>query len=73
MITGLRTQGTSLQNYFKIKADISIFGKTFGGGLPLGIICISKKIENKINKQKQKIFGGTFLVILCLIRWTFCV
>ena len=61
MITGLRTQGTSLQNYFKIKADISIFGKTFGGGLPLGIICISKKIENKINKQKQKIFfGGTF-------------
>ena len=54
MITGLRTQGTCLQNYFKIKADISIFGKTFGGGLPLGIICVSKNIEQKI------FFGGTF-------------
>jgi len=61
MITGLRVDGSSFQNYFKIKSDISVFGKSFGGGFPLGIIGINKKIENKIKKKNLKIFfGGTF-------------
>ena len=32
MITGLRTDCSSVQKYFKIKPDISIFGKCFGAG-----------------------------------------
>ena len=61
MITGLRTNGTSFQNFYKIKSDISVFGKSFGGGFPIGIIVINKKIEEKIKKKKIKIFfGGTF-------------
>ena len=61
MITGLRTNGTSFQNFYKIKSDISVFGKSFGGGFPIGIIGINKKIEEKIKKKKIKIFfGGTF-------------
>ena len=61
MITGLRTNGSSFQNYYKIKSDISVFGKSFGGGFPIGIIGINKKIEEKIKKKKIKIFfGGTF-------------
>lgn len=61
MITGLRIDGSSFQNYFNVKSDISIFGKSFGGGFPLGIVAINKKLDNKIKKKKLKVyFGGTF-------------
>jgi glutamate-1-semialdehyde 2,1-aminomutase len=60
-ITGLRTNGSSVQNFYNIRADISIFGKCYGGGFPIGIISISKKIEKKLKKKKIKVFfGGTF-------------
>ena len=61
MITGLRINGSSLQNYLNIVPDISIFGKGFGGGFPIGIIAISKKIKDTIVKQKLNVFyGGTY-------------
>ena len=61
LITGLRTDGSSLQSYFNIKPDISTFGKCFGGGLPIGIIAITKKVYNSIYKKNPKVFfGGTF-------------
>ena len=61
IITGLRTKKGSVQNYYKIKPDISLFGKSYGGGYPIGIIAINKKIENIIYKKKLNIFyGGTF-------------
>ena len=61
MITGVRTDGKTLQNFYNIKPDISTFGKCYGGGMPIGFIGISKNIENKIKKNKTKIyFGGTF-------------
>tara|TARA_Y100000766_G_scaffold285305_1_gene307787 strand:+ start:799 stop:2028 length:1230 start_codon:yes stop_codon:yes gene_type:complete len=61
LITGLRTDCSSVQSIFKIKPSISTFGKCFGGGMPIGIIGISKKVENKIKKQNPKVFfGGTF-------------
>ena len=61
MITGLRVNGNSVQEYLKILPDISIFGKAFGGGLPIGVIALSKKILNKIEKKKLNIFyGGTY-------------
>ena len=61
MITGLRINGTSLQNYLNLVPDITIFGKGFGGGLPIGIIAVSKKIEDQISKKNLKIFyGGTY-------------
>lgn len=61
MITGLRTAGSSLQNNYKIKTDLSTFGKAFGGGLPMGIIGLTKNIENKLKKNKLQVyFGGTF-------------
>ncbi len=61
MITGLRTNCSSVQNYFNIKPDLSTFGKCFGAGLPIGIISISKSVTRKINKINPKVFfGGTF-------------
>ena len=61
MITGLRTDSRSVQSYFKFNSDITTFGKCFGGGFPIGIIGISKKVENKIYMKNKKIyFGGTF-------------
>ena len=61
MITGLRTNCSSVQNYFKVKPDISTFGKCFGGGLPIGIISISSATSKKLKKIKPKVFfGGTF-------------
>ena len=61
MITGLRTDYSSVQSIYKIRPDISTFGKCFGGGVPIGIIAINKKIIEKIKKKKLKIFfGGTF-------------
>ena len=61
MITGLRTNCGSVQTLFKIKPDISTFGKCFGGGMPIGIIGVSKRINKLINKQQPKVFfGGTF-------------
>ena len=61
MITGLRTDCSSVQTYFKIKPDLSTFGKCFGGGLPIGIISISKATSKRIDKIKPRVFfGGTF-------------
>lgn len=61
MITGLRTEGRTVQDLYKITPDISTFGKCYGGGMPLGFIGINNKIEKKIKKTNLKIFfGGTF-------------
>ncbi len=61
MITGLRINGLSAQKYFNIKPDISVFGKCFGGGMPIGIIALNNKIYKRIKRNKSKIFfGGTF-------------
>lgn len=61
IITGLRTAKGSVQNFYNIKPDISLFGKSYGGGFPIGIIAINKKIHDIINKKKLNIFfGGTF-------------
>ena len=61
MITGLRTDGKTVQDLYKIKPDISTFGKAYGGGMPIGIIAISKNIDKKIKQKKLRIFfGGTF-------------
>ena len=59
MITGLRINGNSAQAFLSLKTDLALFGKSFGGGLPIGIIAISSKVE-KLMKRKKIFFGGTF-------------
>ena len=61
IITGLRTDASTLQSYFGIHPDISTFGKCFGGGLPIGIIGVTKGVYKSMKKKEKNIFfGGTF-------------
>ena len=61
VLTGIRVNCSSVQNIFKIKSDISTFGKIIGGGMPIGIIGMSKNIVSKLSKKKKKVFlGGTY-------------
>jgi len=61
ILTGVRVNCSSVQNILKINSDISTFGKIIGGGMPIGVIGISKKIVKNIKLNKKKIFfGGTY-------------
>ena len=59
MITGLRLPEFSVFKKLKIVPDILTFGKIFGGGVPIGIIGLTKKIERALNKN-MVFFGGTY-------------
>src|SRR5262249_48604351 len=37
--TGFRLAPRGAQEYFGIDADIVIYGKTVGGGMPIGVVC----------------------------------
>lgn len=61
MITGLRFNGSSVQDEFNLNPSISTFGKCLGGGLPIGIIALKNEMVKKLNKENKKLFfGGTF-------------
>lgn len=58
--TGLRRCGTlfAYENY-NIKPDLILLAKSLGGGLPLGAVIISKKLENVIGVGDHgSTFGG---------------
>ena len=59
MITGVRSDKYSVQQNYAIKPDITTIGKITGGGMPIGIIGISKKTHKYI-KGKKIFYGGTF-------------
>ena len=51
------------QDYFKVEADIAVYGKSFGCGLPIGIVCANEKFGKRINDQypfKFLMARGTF-------------
>ena len=61
MITGLRTDFSCVQKYFGVNSDITLFGKCFGAGFPIGIIALNEKTYKKLKKLKTRVFfGGTF-------------
>ncbi len=61
IITGIRSYKNSVQKNYKIKPDITTAGKILGGGMPIGIIGLDKRIKNKLEAQNKNIFfGGTF-------------
>jgi glutamate-1-semialdehyde 2,1-aminomutase len=61
IITGLRVNSLSIFQKLDLKPDIMTFGKCFGGGLPIGLTCLSKTVKKRIDRLNSPIFfGGTF-------------
>lgn len=61
ILTGIRINCSSVQNLYGIKTGISTFGKIIGGGMPIGLIGISKEVYQKLKKKDKRIFfGGTY-------------
>lgn len=63
IVTGFRVALGGCQEYYGVEADIATYGKTLGGGLPIGLVAGRKEVMNVVkgNGHKKPVFmGGTF-------------
>jgi len=71
MVNGFRIAPGGAQEHFSIRADIALYGKVVGGGLPVGVIAGGKEYLDYIDggflgtedhpaADKTIVFGGTF-------------
>ena len=60
---GFRLAQGGAQEYFNIKADMVTYGKTLGGGLPVGVICGLSKWMKRFDENRP--------ADLCFARGTF--
>lgn len=65
VITGFRVGLSGAQGFFNVKPDVTVMGKIIGGGLPIGAVCGSREIMEKMNHTKYSgselaYHGGTF-------------
>lgn len=49
---GFRLAKGGAQEYFGVKADMVTYGKTLGGGLPVGVVCGSHALMRRYNPQR---------------------
>jgi len=50
--TGFRLDPKGAQGAYDVKADIVVYGKTLGGGLPIGVVCGPKDLMQRGDKTK---------------------
>lgn len=77
--TGFRLHPRGAQGAYDVKADIVCYGKTLGGGLPIGVVCGPKDLmargdANKAARVNYVIgtFAGHPFVMACMnafLRW----
>ena len=64
VITGFRIKAGGCQEYYNIEADIVTYGKTVGGGLPIGVVAgkpaVMAAVKGSGPKQQPVFMGGTF-------------
>nr|AZF85940.1 non-ribosomal peptide synthase [Catenulispora sp.] len=72
VITGFRTHPAGVQALFGIEADITVYGKVVGGGLPIGVVAGARRYLDAIDggawqfdgapypKSVRTFFSGTF-------------
>ena len=63
IITGFRIGYGGCQEYYNIEADLVTYGKTIGGGLPMGVVAGRKEIMSIISGDSKSLpvfMGGTF-------------
>lgn len=63
VFTGFRLSPGGAQEYFGIQADMVTYGKTLGGGLPIGVLCGKKELMKRYRDQAP--------ANICFARGTF--
>ena len=60
---GFRLAPGGAQEYFGVRADLVTYGKTLGGGLPVGVVCGSRQFMKRYRNDRP--------VDICFARGTF--
>ena len=48
--TGFRMAPGGAQEFYNVSADYVVYGKTLGGGLPVGVVCGKKHLMHRFDK-----------------------
>jgi len=77
--TGFRLHPRGAQGVYEVKADIITYGKTLGGGLPVGVVCGPKHLLTRGDPKKATrvnyvigTFAGHPFVMSCMnafLKW----
>ena len=52
VFVGFRLAYSGAQEYFNVKADMVTYGKTLGGGLPVGVVCGKQALMKRFNEKR---------------------
>jgi len=52
VFVGFRLAYRGAQEYFSVRADIVTYGKTLGGGLPVGVVCGKKNLMKRFKDEQ---------------------
>ena len=63
IFVGFRIAAGGAQEYFGVKADMVTYGKTLGGGLPIGVVCGRKELMKRFRDERP--------ADVCFARGTF--
>ena len=63
VFVGFRLAAGGAQEYFGVKADMVTYGKTLGGGLPVGVVCGTAALMKRFSEQRP--------ADICFARGTF--
>ncbi len=63
VFTGFRLARRGAQEYFRVQADMVIYGKTLGGGLPVGVVCGRRDLMRRWRNERP--------ADICFARGTF--
>ena len=63
VFVGFRLAPGGAQEYFGVKADIVTYGKTLGGGLPIGAVCGRRRLMKRFREERP--------ADICFARGTF--
>jgi len=63
VFVGFRLARGGAQEYFGVKADMVTYGKTLGGGLPVGVVCGRKELMKRFRNDRP--------ADICFARGTF--
>ncbi|MGH7339644.1 MAG: aminotransferase class III-fold pyridoxal phosphate-dependent enzyme, partial [Candidatus Rokuibacteriota bacterium] len=50
--TGFRLAPRGAQEYFGVQADLVVYGKTVAGGLPIGVVCGTRRLMRRFDPER---------------------